>query len=177
MYISDVVGSLIGSFIEWGFLMAFLCNLVTHINKPDKRLVILAFIMMVSYFLSGIFNFSVYSYMNWFYFDLLTITVIFSWGYFAKISSFCALYYAILGLFLNSLLMLSIYVDIVLLENRTPWGLWSIYSFGVNIIDITMIIALITNRDFLFIFKLGKAIESIVIFFSKEFSKSGANVS
>ena len=47
MYISDVVGNLIGSFIEWGFLMAFLLNLVTHINKPDKRLVIFSYKLKV----------------------------------------------------------------------------------------------------------------------------------
>jgi len=153
MYISDFVGSLIGSFIEWGFLMAFLFNLVTHINKPDKRLVILAFIMMVSYFLSGIFNLSIYSYLNWFYFDLLTITTILAWIYFAKIGAFNAIYYIVLGLFLNAILMISIFLDIVVLENRTPWAFWSIYSFGVNTIDILMLIALITNRDFLLFHK------------------------
>lgn len=176
MYISDVVGSLIGFFIEWGFLMVFFCNLVIYINKLDKCFVILVFIMMVLYFLSGIFNFLVYSYMNWFYFDLFIIIVIFFWGYFVKISFFCVFYYVILGLFLNFFLMFLIYVDIVFFENWILWGFWSIYFFGVNIIDIIMIIVLIINCDFLFIFKLGKVIESKVIFFFKEFLKSGVNV-
>jgi len=159
MYISDVVGSLIGAFIEWGFLMVFLFNLVTHINKPDKRLVILAFIMMVSYFLSGIFNLSIYIYLNWFYFDLLTVTTVLAWIYVAKIGSFSAIYYIILGLFSNALLMLCIFVDIVVFENRTPWALWSIYSFGVNTIDMMMLIALITNRDFLLLHKLCRFVK------------------
>ncbi len=154
MYITENIGDVIGSFIEWGFLMAFLFNLVTHINKPDKRLVILAFIMMVSYFLSGIFNLSIYSYLNWFYFDLLTITTILAWTYYAKIVAFNAIYYIVLGLFLNAILMICIFIDIVVIENRTPWALWSIYSFGVNTIDIMMLIALITNRDFLLFHKL-----------------------
>ncbi|KPM85345.1 hypothetical protein AOG27_00720 [Pseudoalteromonas lipolytica] len=154
MYISDFVGSLIGSFIEWGFLMAFLFNLVTHINKPDKRLVILAFIMMVSYFLSGIFHLSIYSYLNWFYFDLLTITTILAWICFTKICTFNAIYYIVFGLLLNATLMISIFLDIFVIENRTPWALWSIYSFGVNTVDIIMLIALITNRDFFLLHKL-----------------------
>ncbi|SFT59393.1 hypothetical protein [Pseudoalteromonas lipolytica] len=148
MYISDVVGSLIGAFIEWGFLMAFLFNLVTHINKPDKRLVVLSLIMMLSYFLSGVLNLSSNIYLNWFYFDVITIAAIFIWIYCGRADSFCAIYYVVVGLFLNSLLMLSIFVDIVLVENRTPWILWSIYSFGVNIIDLMMIVALLTNKDF-----------------------------
>ncbi len=49
---------------------------------------------------------------------------------------------------LFALVVLSIFVDIVLVENRTPWILWSIYSFGVNIIDLMMIVALLTNKDF-----------------------------
>jgi|TARA_B100000700_G_scaffold130480_1_gene146090 hypothetical protein len=154
MYITENIGDLIGSFIEWGFLMAFLFSLVTHINKPDKRLVILAFIMMVSYFLSGIFNLSIYSYLNWFYFDLLTITTILAWTYYAKIDAFNAIYYIVLGLFLNAILMICIFIDIVVIGNRTSWALWSIYSFGVNTIDIMMLIALITNRDFLLLHKL-----------------------
>ena len=149
MYFNPFLGDLFGAFIEWGFLMAFLFNLAVTSNKADSRVLVLSFIMMISYFISGFVEFSSYSYLNWFYFDLITITVILFWMYIAKIANFCGTSYIFVGLTLNSILMLSIYIDIFIYKNTSEWILWTLYSFGVNIIDITMILILLLNKDFL----------------------------
>jgi hypothetical protein len=46
------------------------------------------------------------------------------------------------------------YIDTNIYGNTTPWLLWSVYSFGVNLVDITMIVALIIDRDILGLHKL-----------------------
>ena len=43
MFINDTIGPYIGVFIEWGFLMTFLFNLVSRLNNPDKAVVQLSF--------------------------------------------------------------------------------------------------------------------------------------
>ncbi len=149
MYIDAFLGGLLGSFIEWGFLMAFLFNLAVNINKTDSRVLVLSFIMVISYFISGLVEFSAYSYLNWFYFDLLTIVVVLAWTYCARIANFSGTAYILFGLTLNSILMLSIYIDIFIYENKSEWFLWTLYSFGVNTIDVIMIFVLFFNKDFL----------------------------
>tara|TARA_Y100000310_G_C20622396_1_gene784078 strand:- start:539 stop:1045 length:507 start_codon:yes stop_codon:yes gene_type:complete len=166
MYIDAFLGDLLGAFIEWGFLMAFLFNLAVNINKTDSRVLVLSFIMMISYFISGFVKLSVYSYLNWFYFDLLTIAVVLFWMYCAKVANFCGTTYILFGLTLNSILMLSIYIDIFIYENKSEWFLWTLYSFGVNTVDVTMILVLLFNKDFL---KLHRV---VCMNFSKEKVKS-----
>ncbi len=153
MYIDAFLGDLLGAFIEWGFLMAFLFNLAININKTDSRVLVISFIMMISYFISGFVKLSIYSYLNWLYFDLLTIFVILAWMYFAKVVNFCGTTYILFGLTLNSILMLSIYIDIFIYENKSEWFLWTLYSFGVNTVDVLMILVLLVNKDFLYLHK------------------------
>lgn len=153
MYIDAFLGDLLGAFIEWGFLMAFLFNLAININKTDSRVLVISFIMMISYFISGFVKLSIYSYLNWLYFDLLTIFVILAWMYFAKVVNFCGTTYILFGLTLNSILMLSIFIDIFIYENKSEWFLWTLYSFGVNTIDVIMILVLLVNKDFLYLHK------------------------
>ena len=62
--------------------------------------------------------------------------------------------YLIVGLIINTILFLSVYLDVEVYKNTTHWILWDVYSLGVNIVDFTMIIALIVDRDFLFLNKL-----------------------
>jgi hypothetical protein len=53
------------------------------------------------------------------------------------------------------------YLDLYIYGNTTPWILWDIYSFGVNIVDFTMIVALIVDRDILGLIKLKNGIKAI----------------
>lgn len=150
MFIGEVIGPYIGVFIEWGFLMAFLYNLVSRLNNPDKAIVQLAFIMTLSYLLSGTFQLSNNYYFNCIWYDTLTLVFIVSWVFFFKVKSFPALFYILIGLICNTVLVSVIYYDVYMLENRTPWWFWGVYSFGVNALDLMMILSLIFNRDYLF---------------------------
>lgn len=112
MFINDTIGPYIDVFIEWGFLMAFLFNLVSRLNNPDKAIVQLSFLMAFSYMISDFYRLSYSNYLNWFIYDLLTIAVIFAWFIYFKRQRFTALYYILLGLVLNSFLMLATHYDI-----------------------------------------------------------------
>ncbi|OUS70176.1 hypothetical protein B5G52_15235 [Pseudoalteromonas sp. A601] len=150
MYINDVIGPYIGVLIEWGFLMAFLFKLVSQLNNPDKSIVQLCFCMAFSYILSDIVRLSSSNYMNWFIYDLITIVVLLVWFLIIKKHQFLLLYYILIGLGLNALLMLVTHYDIYVRHNNEYWFLWTVYSYGVNIIDFLMIMALTTEKDFFF---------------------------
>lgn len=154
MYINDVIGPYIGVLIEWGFLMAFLFKLVSQLNNPDKSTVQLCFCMAFSYILSDIVRLSSSNYMNWFIYDLITIVVLLAWFLIIKKHQFLLLYYILIGLGLNALLMLVTHYDIYVLYNREEWWLWTAYSYGVNTIDLLMIVVLVTEKDFLFLNKV-----------------------
>ncbi|KTF12298.1 hypothetical protein ATS75_17890 [Pseudoalteromonas sp. H105] len=154
MYINDVIGPYIGVFIEWGFLMAFLFKLVSRLNNPDKSAVQLSFIMAFSYLLSGTFSFSYSTYLNWFIYDLITIGVIALWFLYVKKRRFITLVYILIGLSLNALLMITTHYDIYVRHNNEHWFLWTVYSYGVNIIDLLMITALATEKDFFLLRKV-----------------------
>ncbi|MGS0534719.1 hypothetical protein [Pseudoalteromonas sp. SaAl2] len=154
MYINDVIGPYIGVFIEWGFLMAFLFKLVSRLNNPEKSVVQLCFLMAFSYILSDIVRLSLSNYMNWFIYDLITIVVLLVWFLVIKKHQFLLLYYILIGLGLNALLMAVIHYDIYVLYNREEWWLWTAYSYGVNTIDLLMIAVLVTEKDFLFLDKV-----------------------
>ncbi|SJN24744.1 putative membrane protein; triplicated sequence [Pseudoalteromonas sp. JB197] len=66
--------------------------------------------------------------------------------------------YIILGLFVNACLTIAIYYDLYVLNNIDEWWLWSVYSIGVNVIDLLMIAVLFINKDFLGLIKLKRFI-------------------
>lgn len=149
MFITEVIGPYIGVFVEWGFLMAFLYNVATHINNSDKRVVQLAFIMAFSYMLSGIYQLPDNYFLTMISYDLLTLFIIIAWALFLKVNSVPALIYVLVGLTFNTLLAMVTYYDIYIQNNRKSWWLWSVYSYGINISDLTMILALIFNKKIL----------------------------
>jgi len=153
MYLDSITGQLVGIFIEWGVLMAFLFNLSTSINKVDKSPLILSAIMALSYFVTDVIKLSYAPYLNWFLYDLITILVISFWLFVKSVKLFTASIYVIAGLLLNASFMLSMHFDIFILGNREPWLLWSVFSIGVNLLDLTMIIAIASNKDFLLLKK------------------------
>ncbi|WP_350545107.1 hypothetical protein [Pseudoalteromonas sp. 5-MNA-CIBAN-0065] len=50
------------------------------------------------------------------------------------------------------------YYDLYILENIDEWWLWSVYSIGVNVIDLLMIAVLFINKDFLGLIELKRFI-------------------
>jgi len=120
--------------------------------------------MFVSYFSSDSF-FSWFSttetYLHWAFWDLVTLSLIILFAKFVKEHNPTSFYYICSGLSVNTLLFLAIYYDIYIKYNKEPWLLWDIYSFGVNIVDLVMIVALIVDRDFLGLIKLKSYITSL----------------
>ncbi len=156
--------------IVLGMLMAFLLNLFFYVSElnRNKSLVVTSFFMAVSYFSSNHFinleNSNTNLYIEWCIYDVVTLILILFSHYFLKHTSVAAKYiYA--GLVINSVLYGLIHIDLIVLWNREVWWFWTFYSIGVNVVDFLMIVALITNKDFLFIGKCRK-------YFSKKTKKN-----
>ena len=145
--------------IVLGMLMAFLLNLFFYVSElnQNKSLVVTSFFMAVSYFSSNHFieleSSNTNLYIEWFIYDLITLLLIVFSHYFLKNTS-TATKYIYTGLVINSVLYALIHIDLIVLWNREVWWFWTFYSIGVNVVDFLMIVALITNKDFLFFFKL-----------------------
>ena len=153
-YVDLFLADYIDAFIQWGFLMAMLYTLVSSINTPNKSLVYLATIMFFSYLLSDFLYIFQNAYLNWIFFDFATILIIFLALQVSSFQSSVAKNYIVSGLIINACLTYAIYVDLYINWNSEPWWLWSLYSMGVNIIDLIMIIAIFINKDFLGLMKL-----------------------
>jgi len=153
-YVDLFLADYIDAFIQWGFLMAMLYTLVSSINSANKSLVYLATIMFFSYLLSDFLYIFKNVYLNWIFFDFATILIIFIALKVSSFQSSVAKNYIVSGLLINACLTYAIYVDLYINWNSEPWWLWSLYSMGVNIIDLIMIIAIFINKDFLGLMKL-----------------------
>ncbi|TMP88932.1 hypothetical protein CWC05_00845 [Pseudoalteromonas ruthenica] len=160
MYLEKSLGIFMGAFVVWGFLMALFFNLMLKVYraKNDTKLIWCSFVMALSYGVSDhFFDFfsGVEVYLTWFYYDMVTLLLI---SPILFVPSRCSLspgvIYVLVGLSFNSLLMLSMHYDIVIRENYTSWWLWSVYSIGINLADLIMIVALIVDRDFLCIIRI-----------------------
>ena len=92
--------------------------------------------------------------MNWIFFDFATILIIFLALQVSSFQSSVAKNYIVSGLIINACLTYAIYVDLYINWNSEPWWLWSLYSMGVNVVDLLMIIAIFINKDFLGLMKL-----------------------
>lgn len=160
MFLTEFFGFFsLSAFTMWGFLMAFLFNVFVYSIgvKRKTTLLLSSAIMMVSYTASDYFFnwFSLKStvYLDWALYDYATVGALLV-AYKASKNSTPSFLYLITGLILNSIFSLLIYCDIYIYQTKEPWFLWDFYTFSVNIIDFTMIVALIVDRDFLGIHKL-----------------------
>ncbi|PAJ72120.1 hypothetical protein CJF42_22885 [Pseudoalteromonas sp. NBT06-2] len=157
----------LAALVVWGFLMAFLFNVLLKVAAPKKENLILvsSFIMFLSYFISDDF-FNLFAlpeiYITWFVYDLVTLCLIFGFAYILKEKIPSSIKYIIVGLIINSLLFLAMHIDIVINRNQERWLLWDIYTVGVNLVDFIMIIALIFNKDYLGIIRFSKFITSLI---------------
>ncbi|WP_052140919.1 hypothetical protein [Pseudoalteromonas piratica] len=157
-----------GAFMTWGFLIGFLFNVFGKVLgfKDSYSVIISALVVFMSYFISDhIFEFDTTTrvYLQWMTQDILTITTIFFIHKLFRIQHHRASYYVYLGLTLNGLMFYLMWVDIQVLANQDPWWFWSVYSFGINIIDYAMIITLIVGRDWLGLVRLGRFIRDSIL--------------
>jgi hypothetical protein len=153
-YVDLFLADYIDAFIQWGFLMALLYTFVSSINTANKLLVYLASIMFFSYLIGDFLLVFKNAYLNWIFFDFATILIIFLALKVSSFQSSVAKNYIVSGLIINACLTYAIYVDLYINWNSEPWWLWSLYSMGVNVVDLLMIIAIFINKDFLGLMKL-----------------------
>lgn len=169
MYLTEHFGLSLGALVVWGFMMAFFFNLFLWVAdlKRDNVLLITSFVAFVSYFISDhLFTWFETSgiYLQWALYDIATLAVIIFGALLARSGLKSAAFtYVITGLSTNTFLFFCMYYDLHIIENTEPWFLWDIYSFGVNIIDFTMIVALIVDRDILGLIRLKNAIKALFI--------------
>ena len=162
-FLSDVrVAHIIGAVLQWGFLMAFLYSLVSSINSRFKALAILSSIMAVSYSPSILFNYQTVTYLDFAILDAMTIVVLIIAQYFYIKDKTIAFRYLMIGLSINMCLALAIYLDSYILYSDTYWWLWGVYSSVVAISDLSMIIVLFINKDFLKIIYFKNLIYSLL---------------
>ncbi|MBQ4833987.1 hypothetical protein J8L70_12100 [Pseudoalteromonas sp. MMG010] len=154
----------------WGFLMAFFFNafvFVIGVNR-NTTLLLSSFIMMISYSISDyFFNWlSIYNttYLDWVVYDIATIAFLLFSLYFIK-NKTPSFNYLLIGLSINAILAVFMFIDTSILLNNQPWFFWNVYTFSVLIVDLLMIAALIIDKDFLHLKKIrliGKKTSYIV---------------
>ncbi|MFY8274097.1 hypothetical protein AAEU32_08225 [Pseudoalteromonas sp. SSDWG2] len=161
MYIDRELALLFTAFVNWGFMMALLYNMVSY-SEPRKRAASplwLCLVINLSYLSTSFLDIGATIYIVYPIADLLTVAVlIFVQNGRVKIP---ALYYCVFGLSANASLNVSLYVDLVLVQNGEPWWLWSLYSIGINVNDAMMIIALIVNKDYLGLCRAGRYLKAV----------------
>ncbi|MDC9527453.1 hypothetical protein PSH54_18415 [Pseudoalteromonas sp. Angola-30] len=146
MYISEALMDYVAAFSQWGFLMAFLYCLVSSINKENKSPVYLSALMLCSYIFGSYIKLLDNLYLNWAFYDFITIVALLSLQYFNVFKRNKAFLFLVLALTANAVLTLLLYYDLYVLYNFEPWWYWSVYSIGVNVIDVLMMLSLVVNQ-------------------------------
>ncbi|MEM0514116.1 hypothetical protein WCN91_01450 [Pseudoalteromonas sp. YIC-827] len=160
LFASPELGQLLNTFVNWGFMMALLFNLVSYseVSYRARSPLWLCLTINLSYLATSVIDVT-YIYPFWATADLLTLAALFVVQ--KKREQIPALYYCAVGLALNASLHLTMYLDIDVLNNYDPWWLWTLYSVGINLNDALMIIALVVNRDFLGLCRAGRLLKTV----------------
>tara|TARA_R110002051_G_scaffold79001_3_gene142648 strand:- start:61 stop:537 length:477 start_codon:yes stop_codon:yes gene_type:complete len=138
------------AFTQWGFLMAFLYCLTSTINKENKSPVYLSALMLCSYVFSGYIDLLEGLYLNSMLYDFVTILALLILEYFKVLHRSIAFHFIIFALIINAVLTLILHYDLNILYNYEPWWYWSVYSVGVNMFDVLMILSLVFNKNTIF---------------------------
>ncbi len=146
MYLSEALMDYVAAFSQWGFLMAFLFCLVSSINKENKSPVYLSALMLCSYIFGSYIRLLDNLYLNWAFYDFITIVALLTLQYFNVFKRNKAFLFLVLALITNAVLTLLLHYDLYVLYNFEPWWYWSVYSIGVNVIDVLMMLSLVVNQ-------------------------------
>ncbi|MCW1719218.1 hypothetical protein OIZ54_10750 [Pseudoalteromonas sp. A3] len=145
--------------ITWLFVFAFLYCLSTSINKSDKSLAQISFIMMASYTSSMVMDPQTATpHLKLFLFDAVTIIALMIWMIFLSKAKPIAFYYLIVGLSFNAFVFYGMHYDSIVVGNIDYWWLWGVYGVGQFSSDLIMAIVLIINKDILGLVKLKRAL-------------------
>ena len=139
-----------GIFITWLFVFTFLYNLSAAINKTDNSRTYLSFIMMVSYTLCLYIDmYTPLRHLQLFIFDAVTIAAIIIWRFSLGRVIPVSFYYLVGGLSVNATLFLAMHVDFIVNPYCGYWWLWGVYGSVMPLVDITMAVVIVTNKDLL----------------------------
>ena len=139
-----------GILITWLFVFTFLYNLSAAINKTDNSRTYLSFIMMVSYTLCLYIDmYTPLRHLQLFIFDAVTIAAIIIWRFSLGRVIPVSFYYLVGGLSVNATLFLAMHVDFIVNPYCGYWWLWGVYGSVMPLVDITMAVVLVTNKDLL----------------------------
>ena len=150
MYVTEPLMVYMQAFTQWGFLMAFLYCLASTINKENKSTVYLSALMLCSYISSGYISLLDSLYLNSALYDFITILALLILEYFKVLHRSIAFHFIIFALIINAVLTLILHYDLYVLYNYEPWWYWSVYSIGVNMFDVLMILSLVFNKNTIF---------------------------
>lgn len=156
-----------GSLVIWGYLMAFLYNLVGKSSSPkgDTTVMQIALILFLSYLLTDLslhnaFDFELAKgfklYLMWGIFDFVTILVVLAVSFYKLPESLPVKHYVIFGLTANMFMYFAMYVDTEYLQHYQHWWFWDTYRVTTNFMDIMILVALFVNKDFLGLIRLYK---------------------
>ena len=141
-------------------MMAFLYNVVKKSAAPgrDATVMWMSLAIFLSYLVSDpLLNislgvdlmYSYQSYLIWAFCDLFILIVIMLIARNKPIERCPVKLYIIIGLTVNMMLFIGMHIDLNMINRIEPWWFWKVYSVMVNVMDVTMIIALLCNKDFL----------------------------
>jgi len=147
MYVTEALMDYVEAFSQWGFVMAFLYCLASSINKENKSSVYLSALMLCSYISSGYINLLENLYLSWALYDFITILALLTLHYFKMLQRSAAFHFIIFALIINAVLTLILHYDLYVLYNFEPWWYWSVYSVGVNMLDVLMVLSLVFNKN------------------------------
>lgn len=166
--VQENIGLYLATFIMWGFLMAFLYNMVKKSSFPggDGTKMWISFTMFISYMASDpllniTFGYDILdttlAYLIWACSDIVIFFIVWLISKSKSISDEPVKLYISIGLSVNISLFLGMYFDINYAYTGS-WWFWGVYSITVNLMDIMMLIALFSNKDFLGLVRLYKGL-------------------
>lgn len=172
---TQVLSIFLANFFVWAFMMCTLLNFVRTtsviykpcIDKQGKEPLYLSMLMFISYALTmPMDHFLVISneprlylpFGAYIILDALTICVLICFFKMRTISGLICKSYLVIGLGLNTCLFTAMQLESLAIsygyKDIEPWWLWSLYGYGVNIIDTIMVLSLIMKKDFIYWYKL-----------------------
>jgi hypothetical protein len=98
-------------------------------------------------------NVIVYYYPTWIIHSAITSTAIVLLHVFSKIKFHYVNRYVLYGLMAITLLNLAMYIDIIVMGNREPYWLWTVFSYGENMINVFVFSSIMVGRKWSEVFR------------------------
>ena len=159
---------IVTEYISEAIALMFLASFIYNIRKrsDNTSVCITSAVLAVSYMLTTFgYDFinslsnpakTLEVYLLWMKFDAVTIISLFLLHIIFRVnqSNQAVVIYRILAVSMS--LQVAMHIDINILSNLKYWFLWTIYSYGVNALDIMMVVTLFMKRSWSEVFNHWK---------------------